>query len=521
MNVTSLNDVASLWLDVLWTAAWQGAIVTLLVLVICRMFPRIPARYQCWLWRLVFLKLLLSCLWTSPVQLPWLPVENLTEPTAHISQLGNDESEVAANLPDIIATESLSAVNSTEDLTFSSWLMFFWIGGVALSFAKLLMHWMQVRNVRMQFSEVKDPQMFMMLKEVCSELNVTRSPEIRILRKSVSPFLVDGLRPVVVLPESLVHPRNVGQLKAALLHEVAHVKRRDLLWNWLPVLSGALFFFHPFVWFAKRECYLAQEIATDEYAMSSSGLPVAKYADLLIQLAGKYNTVSCPNLTVAVTETYSQLSKRLIAMKTFSKITPRYHVLLTAAVFVIGVFGVVPWKLTAEQLEGTSPSEGLSTQGENAKKSIPSKEAKVLDRLVGTWSIEVDRDLKLPSGIQHGATVVVKWILQERFLELQVINSDGKLAVQELMTYDSNSGLYKIWAFDQFLSKPAVVSFRWNESKQSFKGSSGGVDEGLGITAIWEMTFQDKDQISVNASLVDVSGKQLKYEIKAKMLRQK
>lgn len=540
MTATSVNAFSSLWLDALWKASWQGGIAVTLVMVVCWAVPKIPARMQCWLWRLALLKLLITGLWIAPLELPWLPSDEPLLVSAEPALAGTDTSHIAASSSQLPIVQSASSVDVVDHLTVQSWLLIVWGMGVTICLANLFTHWCQVQRMRSRFAKVIDNRVFMHVNEICSQMSVRRPPEIRISRDSVSPFLVGSLQPVIVLPSSLVESCSTEQLNAALIHEVAHVKRRDLFWNWLPVLAGAVFFFHPLVWLAKREWCLAQEIATDEVAMSVSRLTVAQYADSLVQLAAKYTVVDYPNLTVAVTETYSQLHRRIVAMKTFSELTTRYRLTLTATVLAIGVLGVVPWKLTAQQTESPSQSAESSTKdaeltlfsqdsgekktrtGSVAKAQTPkSPELKVLDRLVGSWRIEVDETMGLPSGIRNGATVVTKWILQGRYIELRVINSDGKQVVQELMTYDSDAGVYNIWVFDQNLPKPGLVTLRWNESKKTFKGTAGNEDVGNGITVHWDMAFIDNDQIDVTGTIKDATGNVLQDEIKAKMIRKK
>ena len=50
-------------------------------------------------------------------------------------------------------------------------------------------------------------------------------------------------------------------------HELAHVRRRDLLWSGLAGLVRVLFFFHPLVWLAHREALVAREAACDALAL--------------------------------------------------------------------------------------------------------------------------------------------------------------------------------------------------------------------------------------------------------------
>jgi beta-lactamase regulating signal transducer with metallopeptidase domain len=63
-----------------------------------------------------------------------------------------------------------------------------------------------------------------------------------------------------------------------LAHDMAHIKRGDLLWFWLATTARLLFFFYPLVMLARRESRLTAEMAADELAVTVCRLEPADYA---------------------------------------------------------------------------------------------------------------------------------------------------------------------------------------------------------------------------------------------------
>ncbi len=61
------------WAAMMWRACWQGSLVVLAVWSICRLLPSMPARFQCWFWRLAVLKFMIVLLLPSLLDLPLLP----------------------------------------------------------------------------------------------------------------------------------------------------------------------------------------------------------------------------------------------------------------------------------------------------------------------------------------------------------------------------------------------------------------------------------------------------------------
>jgi hypothetical protein len=74
------------------------------------------------------------------------------------------------------------------------------------------------------------------------------------------------------------------RLRAALLHELAHIQRRDWPLQRLAHLACALYWFHPFVWIAARAARAESEKASDDLVLAA-GLPAAAYADHLLTVA--------------------------------------------------------------------------------------------------------------------------------------------------------------------------------------------------------------------------------------------
>ena len=86
------------------------------------------------------------------------------------------------------------------------------------------------------------------------------------------PLLVCGLRrPVVVLPGRLAGSLDRSQLRQAVLHELAHVKRRDLLWSWPAEIARMFYFFNPIVHWVCYRLRLERELACDQLAMAFGG----------------------------------------------------------------------------------------------------------------------------------------------------------------------------------------------------------------------------------------------------------
>lgn len=103
-----------------------------------------------------------------------------------------------------------------------------------------------------------------------------RPEAVRVSSESPGPFVRGGLRPVIVLPDAVIDELDGDELRAVLVHEGEHFRRRDpLRYAVLGVVRG-IFWFYPPVWWLARRIRETTEMACDE-AVVIAGLPAATY----------------------------------------------------------------------------------------------------------------------------------------------------------------------------------------------------------------------------------------------------
>jgi len=105
------------------------------------------------------------------------------------------------------------------------------------------------------------------------------------------------LSSVVLLPKASVKwPRQ--RLEAVLLHEFAHVRRRDSLARLVAAIACALYWPNPFAWSAARLMRRDAEMAADD-AVLSSGIKASSYAEQLLDLAARGPSFAGVSLSMA------------------------------------------------------------------------------------------------------------------------------------------------------------------------------------------------------------------------------
>ncbi len=120
-----------------------------------------------------------------------------------------------------------------------------------------------------------------------------RAPRLAVGGAETGPHVVGLVRPTIVVPPALLEDHAL--LRAALLHELAHVRRKDALARLLQIWATAVFFWWPVVRLVGRRLDLSREAACDAWALEASALPRAAYARLLVKMAA-LRTAAAPAL---------------------------------------------------------------------------------------------------------------------------------------------------------------------------------------------------------------------------------
>lgn len=150
-----------------------------------------------------------------------------------------------------------------------------------------------------------------LLSALSLEIGLPRPVELRIASGPFMPMTWGTLAPKVLLPaESLSWSPERRRL--VLLHELAHVSRRDSLSRSIASLACALYWFHPGAWFAARRLGIEQEHAADDRVLLAGGSAPA-YARSLLHLATPPDARLSPAHAASMAGMY-QLERRLLSI---------------------------------------------------------------------------------------------------------------------------------------------------------------------------------------------------------------
>jgi beta-lactamase regulating signal transducer with metallopeptidase domain len=168
----------------------------------------------------------------------------------------------------------------------SSWALYLfaaWAVIAMLSLSRVIVSLRHIHTLRKSCTAIDVARLDLRIRETLS-----KSPSIALCTSDQVqvPTAIGFFKPAVVIPAWLLDDLSPEELNQILLHELAHLRRRDDWTNLAQQIVKALFFFHPAVWWIERKLTLEREMACDDAVLAATAQPRA-YAECLAHLAEK------------------------------------------------------------------------------------------------------------------------------------------------------------------------------------------------------------------------------------------
>lgn len=331
---------------------WQGAAWYAWLLFLLRRIPgdRPQARYAMSLTCLYGL-LVGACVTWSVLRQPATPADVPAPSLASVVDTGRSPEIEAVSPPisrreSMAAPEDLAEASPTHTLAIASlapWIVAVWMVGASVCLLLSSRHVAAVRRFRSGMP-IDDPQTLQVLQKLVSSFNLSRPVQLLSVDGLVVPGVVGTLKPVILIPSSLLSGLTPDQWEAILAHELAHIRRWDYLVNLSQLIIESLLFFNPAVWCLSRQVRLEREACCDAAAVQVTAQPFL-YAKLLVEFAERVQLTSGRGLAPNVA--FSRASDSSLLERVRRIITPHQRTELTVrrplalSFLIVGLFAVV------------------------------------------------------------------------------------------------------------------------------------------------------------------------------------
>jgi len=184
--------------------------------------------------------------------------------------------------PAVLSRATAAARPSFHNAEWTTWIVYLWFVGVALSSLRIIVGWRLTRRLLRTASQAVPESVLQTFAGIKARMAFTRPVKLLLSEQMDGPAAIGWLKPVVLLPFSAITGLDSAQLQAVLAHELAHIRRHDFFVNVLQQCVESLLFYHPAVWWLSRRIRTEREHVCDDLAVAACGDP-AVYAKALIE----------------------------------------------------------------------------------------------------------------------------------------------------------------------------------------------------------------------------------------------
>ena len=166
---------------------------------------------------------------------------------------------------------------------FGSPILLMWFAGAMFLVIRLAVGWSRLAAILRSASSRCDASLVESYQRVGQRLQLGRLPTLLLSDQIEGPISAGWRKPCVVLPTSLVDQISAPELHDILVHEVAHVVRRDQWIVLLQNIAGAILWLHPVVSWLNRSLGQSREEVCDNYVLTTTN--ASSYSRTLLSVA--------------------------------------------------------------------------------------------------------------------------------------------------------------------------------------------------------------------------------------------
>lgn len=263
----------------------------------------------------------------------------------------------AANTVPLLPSANTTIVNNNLQQQFFGYcdahaplLVLFWFIVFMVKFVKMIGGLLYIKRIRSYGVSPAGEFWDDKLKVLAKKLHISIS--VKLLESSLIkvPVVTGWLKPIIMLPLGLLTELPADQIEAILLHELAHIRRKDYLVNLLQSFVEILFFFNPAVYWLSALLREEREHCCDDLAIYGSNNK-ATYIKALVSFQEYHLGVNENAPALAFAESKHQLLERVKRMiyNNNKNLNIKEKIFLMTSIFILVAIAFAPIAKTQAQ----------------------------------------------------------------------------------------------------------------------------------------------------------------------------
>ncbi|WP_055668892.1 M56 family metallopeptidase [Desnuesiella massiliensis] len=331
-------ELNSIFKTILLTSA-MGSVVAVIIILIKGLFKdRLSANWHYYIWLLVMLRLVLPYFPTSSYSVfnvfnkpaeQMIKIDQISiKEQSDINKIEGDQAQSSSGTTmqnidsnNQTISEAKTSITKSNNKLNSSTLSLIWIIGAVILSAYISLSYIRFALKASKENICREEKILNILEQCKKNLRIRKKLSVIYSKNAKTPTLFGVISPKLFIPEGLANDLSEDEKKYVFLHELVHLKRRDILVNWIMTVLLMIHWFNPILWFSfikmKKDC----EISCDAITLSHINPEEYKnYGRTLIKLVELFSKAQWTPGTTAIVNK-SEVRRRIIMISKFKKRT--------------------------------------------------------------------------------------------------------------------------------------------------------------------------------------------------------
>jgi beta-lactamase regulating signal transducer with metallopeptidase domain/Tol biopolymer transport system component len=263
-----------------------------------------------------------------------------TSNTAEAIPARKSESDVTIQkqvIPEPGAIADIQIESQSRLVSLRRVLPVLWLAGSIVIGAYLLISNFTLWRIVKRDSPLVNQTMLELFEECKAQMGVQSLVVVVPSSQIRSPALFGFIRPRLLLPSEMLEKASHEEMRYVFLHELAHLKRRDIYLGWLTSLLQVLHWFNPLVWFAFYRMRADRELACDALVLARTQKEESQeYGQAIVGLVRRFSRSRTLPAMAGILESKSQLKRRIAMIAQFKKNSYQWSPLAVILIIILG-----------------------------------------------------------------------------------------------------------------------------------------------------------------------------------------
>ena len=502
--------------DWLLQTTLQASVLIFLILLVQSALGRrlgVRGRYILWLVLLVRMALpwapqshlsVYNLLPFSPPQGHWLSAGDETgrfgsTPALLDRTAGANELNRAGSAPDDIRRiESESYKGHWLESRTMIFLSLLWLVGAGALAGHILAGSIRLWRIVRRAQPVTDPRILDLLEECKRRIGRRTTPAVVATDKVNCPALFGLVRPRLLLPGSTMAELSLDELRHIFLHELAHLKRHDILVGAITSVLHVLHWFNPLIAFGLQRMRADRELACDGLAMSVLAPDEAcAYGRTIVRQIEQLLALRPRPMLVALCGDRARIRQRIAMISLFRKETYRWSPLVITLIGCLACVALTNGRAVVRPSETPPEAPALEDEFTNIIRvhfrhketgqylvangdTVTCDAAEPGDQ--GLWEARFDGS----AGLGHGGDVFFYSVSNGTYL---TSDAEGNLAAARSVPDESACWIVHAGPLGvQMISK----EFKWRYVRLEEDGQVRAIEWGRDLRSQWDVIQLDR-----------------------------